>query len=219
MRHSKVGVEPFALSHDRCDLSRSIRFAVNGVGILLLAGCGGSATAPEAERKPTPDPKYLVAQVSDLPTRFSLVPGETYPISLASVLADPWSIGYAAVIRRERVAGYQTAFRSPESGRIECSAAVYRSNDGARDIFRHRKTRVKALVAAGPSRQPTLVDRIGDETATFRFEGGRLRGLTVAWRYRYVLASCTTLRTRAADSRRLVRVALAQQQRISVAVG
>jgi hypothetical protein len=200
------------------DLSRSIRFALSGAGILLLAGCGGGAPTREAEREPTPDPKYLVAQLSDLPTRFSLVPGETYPISLASVLADPWSVGYAAIIRRERVAGYQTAFRSPESGRIECSAAVYRSGDGASDIFRHRSTRVKALVAAGPSRQPALVERIGDETATFRFEGGRLRGLTVAWRYQYVLASCTTLRRRAADLRRLVRVALAQQQRIAAAL-
>lgn len=200
-------------------MRRAISFALGGAAALLLAACSGGDPERQAEREPAPDPKYLVARLSDLPARFSIVPGDTYPTSLASVLADPWSAGHTAIIRRERVAGYQTQFRSPESGRIECSAAVYRSSVGARDVFRYRAARFRAFAAAAHSRQPTRVERIGDETAMFRFERGRLKGLTVAWRYRYVLASCTKLRTRAADLRQIVEVATAQQRRISVAVG
>jgi hypothetical protein len=185
----------------------------------LLAGCSGSDSERQAKRESTPDPKYLVPQLSDLPTRFSIVPGETFPTPLSWVLADPWSAGAAAVIRRDRVAGYQTSFWSPESGRIDCSAAVYRSNSGASDVFRHRVTRFRAFVAVGHNRPPRSVWRIGDETAAFRFELGRSKGLAVAWRYRNVLASCTKMRPSAADLRQIVAVALAQQERISAAVG
>ena len=195
-------------------LPLSIRFALSGAGALVLSACGGGHPTEQAEREPLPDPKYLVAKASDFPIRFSLVPAETYPTSLASVLADPLSAGLEAVIRRERVAGYQTAFRSPEAGQIECSAAVYRSDDGADETFGHRLRRFEALFGAR-SRQLPMIERVGDETAAFRFDSGRLRGLTVAWRYRYVLAACTTLRTHVDDFRTLVSVALAQQQRIS----
>jgi hypothetical protein len=170
------------------------------------------------ERESTPDPKYLVPRLSDLPTRFSIVPGETFPTPLSWVVSDPWSAGAVGVIRRERVAGYQTSFWSPESGRIECSAAVYRSSNGASYVFRHRTKRFRAFVAARHSQQPRSVGRIGDETASFRFELGRSKGLAVAWRYRNVLTSCTKLRSSAADLRQIVAVASAQQERISAAV-
>jgi hypothetical protein len=81
---------------------------------------------------------------------------------------------------------------------------------GAGEIFGHRLRRFEALFATG-SRQLPMIERVGEETTAFRFDLGRLHGLTVAWRYRYVLASCTSLRTHVADLRRLVSVALAQQ--------
>lgn len=185
----------------------------------MLAGCGGGDPERPAERESTPNPKHLVPQLSDLPTRFSIVPGETFPTPLSWVLADPWSAGAAAVIRRDRVAGYQTSFWSPESGRIECSAAVYRSVRGASGVFRHRIARFRAFVAAGHNGQPRSAGRIGDETSAFRFELGPSNGLAVAWRYRNVLASCTKLRSSAADLRQIVAVASAQQKRISEAMG
>jgi len=169
----------------------SIGFAFGAAAVLSLTACGGKTG--EAGREPAPDPKQLVARLSNLPPRFSVVPGDTYPTTLALALADPWSTGYSAIIRRERLSGYQVQFRSPESGRIECTAAIYRSNDGATDIFRYRNARFEALAADAHRRQ--LVARIGDETVAVRFELARLRGLTLAWRHRYVLASCTTLRT------------------------
>ncbi len=156
---------------------------------LLLAGCGGgddeasrALTGPEHEAglEPTRDPKYLVPQLSDLPARFSLVPGETFPTPLAWVLADPWSAGYAAVIRRERVAGYQTSFWNPVHERIECSAAVYRSSSGAGRVFRLRNERFRAFLAVRESGRPADVERIGEETTAFRFVIGRSKGLTVA---------------------------------------
>lgn len=191
---------------------------MTGVAVLVLSGCGGGDPERQAQNEPTPDPKYLVARLSDLPTRFSILPGESFHTPLAWVLADPWSAGYAAVIRRERVAGYQTSFVSPESGRIECSAAVYRASTGARDVFRHRTARFRSFVVAGNGRQQR-VEKIGDETRAFLFELGQSRGLTVAWRFRNVLASCTKMRPSGADLRQIVDVALAQQQRISAAVG
>ena len=70
--------------------------------VLALVSCGGSE--PEPPRAASPDPRQLVVRLSDLPPRYSLLPGETIPISLASVLADPWSAGLEAEIKRERVA-------------------------------------------------------------------------------------------------------------------
>jgi hypothetical protein len=207
------------VSHDQIVVRRATTVALGGAAALLVAGCSASEPDRQAERKSTPDPKYLVPQLSDLPPRFSIVPGETFSTPLSWVLADPWSAGAAAVIRRDRVAGYQTSFWSPESGRIECSAAVYRSKKGASDVFRHRTTRFRAFIAAGHNRQPMSVGRIGDETAAFRFELGRSKGLAVAWRYRNVLASCTKMRSSAADLREIMAFALAQQERISAAVG
>jgi hypothetical protein len=192
--------------------------------LLLLAACGGDkgasrATHDSAADEPTPNPKHLLAQPSDLPPRFSLVPGERIPVPLASILADPWSTGIADVVRRERVAGYQTSFWSPERQRIECAAAVYRSSKGAGEVFRLRSKRFAAFLAASKSGRPTPVERIGDETRAYRFKPGSSKALTVTWRYRNVLASCGTMGVRPADLRQIVLVAVAQQARISQALG
>lgn len=187
---------------------------------LAVAACGGGdGRAQEAGREPTPDPKHLVAQLSDLPAGFSLVPGERFRTRLANVLADPWSAGHEDLIRRERVAGYQTAFWSPESGRIECAAAVYRSSRGAGEVFRLRNRGFEAFLAAGAVGRATGVERIGDQTKAYRYEIGHAKAVTVAWRYQNVLASCTALGLGPDDLRQIVGVALAQQQRIAGALG
>jgi hypothetical protein len=198
---------------------------------VLLVACGGGdehaspptaapQTAPEqdAEPEPTPDPKHLVPRLSDLPAGFSPVPGETIPTPTAGVLADPWSAGSAAVIRRERVDGYQTSFWNPERERIECSAAVYTTSKGAKEVFRLRTHRFRTFLAASQSGEPIRVGRIGAETRAFRFQIRRSQGLTVAWRDRNVLSSCTTMGSERDDLRQIVEVALAQQARISKAL-
>jgi hypothetical protein len=73
---------------------------VGGV-VVLLVSCG--RTEPEPSRESSPDPKQLVVRLTDLPLRYSVVPGETSPVPLATVLADPWSTGLEAEIRRERL--------------------------------------------------------------------------------------------------------------------
>jgi hypothetical protein len=202
------------------------------VAVLVPAACAGKdqGSSPRttgsvttggqraSKQEPTPDPKNLVLQLADLPTRFSLVPGERISVPVEKVLADPWSAGSTAVIRRERVAGYQISFWSPERQRIECAAAVYRSSSGAEEVFRLRTRRFRAFLGASKSGRPAQVKSIGDETSAYRFEVRRLKGVTVAWRYRNVLASCTTMGVRTADLRQMVEVAQAQQSRISTAL-
>jgi hypothetical protein len=198
--------------------------ACSGLAGLLLAAhrdnASGELTASshEAELEPTPDPKYLVARLSDLPPGFSVVPGETFPTRLRAVLAEPWSAGYERLLRQERVAGYQTSFRTPEQKRIESSAAVYRSRGGAEEVFRLRTKRFRAFLEGQGSGLPAQVERIGDETAAFRFRISGSRGVTVAWRYRNVLASCTSLGRGVADVDQLLQVASGQQKRISNAL-
>lgn len=172
-------------------------------------------TAPEAEA--APEPKYLVVQLSDLPPGFTLVPGETFATPLAHVLADPWSAGYEAVIRRERIGGYQTSFWSPERVRIECNSAVHRSTTGATALFRLRAERFGAFLAAAKSGRPIRAERIGDETKAFRFELRRTSGLTVIWRYRNILASCTSVGSGPRDLRQIAAIATTQQERIAAA--
>lgn len=185
---------------------------------LPVAACtgGDAAQSPrETERERTPDPKHLVVHASDLPTGFSLVPGERIPVPLSSVLADPSSAGASAAIRHERVAGYQISFWTPQRRRVECAAAVYRSSSGAAEVFRQRDKRFRTFVAASLSGRPARVGLIGNETSAYHFEVRGSRGLTVGWRYRNVLSSCTTIGLGAIDVRQMVVVARAQQRRIS----
>jgi hypothetical protein len=191
---------------------------------LVLTGCTGDSASratdsTAAKAEPTPDPKHLLVQPSDLPFRVSPVPGERIPVPLASVLADPWSAGGAEIIRRERVAGYEASFWGPQRQRIECAAAVYRSRAGAREVFRLRSKRFEAFLAASKGGRPTAVERIGDETHAYRYELGRSSALTLTWRYRNVLASCGTMGVRPAALRPIVLLAVAQQTRIAKALG
>ena len=190
------------------------------LAVVVIAACGGNEKTglQPGKHEPTPDPKLLVVQLADLPSGFSLVPGERIPVPLSRVLAEPWSVGHAALIRRERIAGYQTSFRAADLGRIESSAATYRSSDGARRVFRHGSRSFGAFLATSQSGRRTRVERIGEETRGYRYDVGRANGLTVIWRYRNVIASCTTMQTEPPDLRQLTAVAQAQQERISGAL-
>jgi hypothetical protein len=211
--------------HHRLELRRASILGLISAAALLLTACAADDGASRAtdsaadEPEPTPSPKHLLVQPSDLPLRFSPVPGERIPVPLASVLADPWSAGATDVIRRERVAGYEASFWSPKRQRIECAAAVYRSRTGAREVFRRRSKRFEAFLAASKSGRPTSVERIGDETHAYRFELGRSKALTLTWRYRNVLASCGTMGVRPADLRPILLLAVAQQARMAQALG
>jgi hypothetical protein len=182
-----------------------------------LAACGGS-DASERPRALGPDPGYLVVQLSDLPRGFSPVPGESIRTPLAWVLADPWSAGLETVIRRERQAGYQRSFWTPEHRRVQCTAAVYRSRRGTRLVFRLSTRRFAAFAVASGGR-PTAIRPLGDRARAFRFEAGRSRGFTVVWRYRNVISSCTSLEPDAAGVGQVVGLASAQQTRIANALG
>lgn len=157
-------------------------------------------------------------RLSDLPARFTLVPGETHPTPLTAVLAEPRSAGVADVIRREHVAGYQTAFQSPEAGTLQCTAAVYRSVAGARDVFRHQARHFTAF-AASRARRARRVERIGDETRAFTYTFGSANGLTMAWRYHNIVASCISVSHDLSDLALLTRIGLAQQARIAAVTG
>ena len=127
-RVERAAVAPQRSQAD-CGTVAGVMLLVVAAVVLALVSCGGSE--PEPPRTASPDPRQLVVRLSDLPPRYSLLPGETIPISLASVLADPWSAGLEAEIKRERVAGFQTSVWNPERRRIQCSVSVYRSSPGA----------------------------------------------------------------------------------------
>ncbi len=188
-----------------------------GAVVLALASCGGSETKPS--RAPSPDARQLIVRLSDLSSRFSVVPGETLPESLESLLADPWSAGLEAEIRRERVSGFQTSVWSPVRRRIQCSVGVYRSTSGARRIFRLRSERIQAFLARRHLGGPSRVAELGDAARAFRFDLGRLRGFSVSWRHGLVLASCSALGSRRIGLDELWVVASAQDRRIATALG
>jgi hypothetical protein len=158
-----------------------------------------------------------VVRSSDLPAEFTLDPGETHGIALQSVLADPFSAGTADVVRRERVAGYQATFRSPESGTVQCSATVYRSAAGADDVSQ-RRTRLFAVFVVHRGGRARRVGSIGDEAHAYSYPWSSGRGLTITWRDDNILASCISV-TPGGDLALLTRIALAQQARISKAGG
>jgi hypothetical protein len=105
---------------------------------LTLGGCGGgngvtettSTTAHAAE--PTPDPKDLVARLSDLPRGFTIDRKLTGPQTLEEVLSvQPKD--REALYRRE-LSQYDAVFESPDKRGMECSAVVYRSSKRAQEI-------------------------------------------------------------------------------------
>lgn len=175
--------------------------------VLVLAGCGTDSyesSAQNAER--------LVPQLSDLPSGFSLDPAESFPVPTSKILADPFSTGSSALIRRERLYGYQAAFTSPRGHAIECTAAVYRSSAAARKVFRLRTQSVAAFVAASGGRSLSI-GKIGEETYASRLKLGPASHDGIAWRSRNVLSTCVGP---LAES---LLVARAQQARIARALG
>ncbi len=188
--------------------------------MLLAAACGSQSPAGSApDATDLPDPPNLVVHLADLPAGFTPVPGESLRTPLEWVLADPWSVGARALIRRERVGAYQRSFWTRDRERIECSAALYRSSRGARQVFGLRTGRFGAFAATHLNGRWTRVPRIGDQSTALRAEGGGWRGLAVLWRYRAVLSSCTTASLRAATMRWTVELARLQQKRIADALG
>jgi hypothetical protein len=187
-----------------------------GALVLALASCGGSEL--ELSRKPPPDAKQLIVRLSDLPPRFSLVAGETRPTSLELVLADPWSAGLKGEIRRERVSGFKRAVWSPGGRRIECSVAVYRSVAGAQRVFRLGSEGFRAFLARRHLGKPSRVGELGEGARAFRFDLGRLKGLSVTWRHGVALTSCSVLGAEWVDRGELMEVVLAQRRRIATAL-
>jgi hypothetical protein len=195
--------------------ARVVRCVASGVAALaFLAGCGEGERPVRSGAKATPEPRQLVVQPSDLPAGFSLVAGETFRVSLATVVADPWSQGSARLIRGERVGGYQTSLWTPEHRRIECSAAVFRSPNAARIVFGRAARRLAGIAKTESSRA-----ELGDETQVLRFDRARLEGFGVRWRYEAVLAACTSLRRQPSDLEDVLNIAGVQQERMARALG
>jgi hypothetical protein len=184
---------------------------------LVVAGCG----TPEPDGL---DAEQLVPRLDDLPAGFNLVLAESFPIPTSKVLHDskifddPWSASSAELIRRERIAGYQIAFTSPQARPIHCNVAIYRSGAAARKVYRLRGQSVSGFVADLGGR-PLPVAEIGEETHAHRFGIGPARYLGLAWRFRRVLSTCVgsgSTRSRMAE---ILVVARAQQARIAWALG
>src|SRR5688572_5183488 len=172
---------------------------------------GVAACAGDAERAPPPssDAERLVPQLSDLPAGYVLVPAESSPVSLKTVLAEPWSAGVRGAIERERVSGYRVTFSSPRAKRVECSAGVYRSERGSAVVFRSRLDRFTQAFDA----RPLTISAIGETTRARRYRLGGELAVTVGWRFRNVLSSCTTV-GREPDLNEVLVVARAQQARL-----
>jgi hypothetical protein len=208
--------------------------------VFLTAACGGgdeassptdtatvtvtettqTTTASEPAPVPTtPDPKDLVAQLSDLPTGYSVDRAGTGPRSLAEALENA-SPEQAAVIERERIAGYEVTFESPNLALISCTASTYRSSDGAQEVYRIGVERAPtAATESGGKLEPaSLEEEIGEEAAAFTGEFQGASAFTVVWRDRNVLGLCISGGLLATDPQQTVRVAQAQQERISNAL-
>lgn len=175
--------------------------------VLVLAGCG-----TDSYESSTHNAQRLVPELSDLPSGFSLDPAESFPVPTSKILADPFSDGSSALIRRERLYGYQAAFTSPRGHAIECTAAVYRSSAAARKVFRLRTKSVTAFVGESGGHSPR-VGKIGEETYASHLDLGPASHDGVAWRFRNVLSTCI------GSLPEILVIARAQQARIARALG
>jgi hypothetical protein len=178
--------------------------------VLLAFALSGCSDEPYESR--THDAQRFVPQQSDLPAGFNVNLAESFPLPTSKILAEPpFSPSSAAIVRRERVSGYQAAFTSPRGQTVLCSAAVYRSRAGARTVYRLRTASAAAFVAAAAGGS-LRVERIGEETRAIRFEAGPAKYFGVAWRFRNVLSTCVTSPS---GRQEMTTVALAQQARIA----
>ena len=196
---------------------RLVRQTVVVVVLAVVAGCG-SATADEPESAGSPDASQLVAQLSDLPAGYDIVPAESFPVSTEKILREPWSTSAAGLIRRERLSGYQAAFVSPSQTRIECNAALYRSTDAARRVYSSRMKAFAAFLAKTDGRA-LASPGIGEESDAHRFSLGGLPYYGIAWRYRNVLSTCASRRVTRSPEADLRTAASAQQERIESVLG
>ncbi len=179
---------------------------------LVVAACG----APEQSGLDAQEllAQQLLPQLSDLPAGFSVDPAESFPVPTSKILAEPFSASSSAIIRRERLSGYQAAFTSPLGHPIECTAAVYRSSAAARKVYRLRTQSVAAFVAeTGGHSLP--VPTIGEETHAHRLALGGVPYVGVAWRHRDVLSTCVADGYTMPSLEELLVVARAQQRRIA----
>jgi hypothetical protein len=182
---------------------------------LVATGC--AAGSDQSARTTSPDAEQLVAQLSDLPAGFNLNLAESLPIPTSKILADPGQASSAAIIRRERVSGYQVSFTSPQAVRLQCSAAVYRSSAAARKVSRLRTTGGASFVAELGGRSLPVAE-IGEETHAYRFDIGPAEYLGVAWRFRNVLSTCVAAGFTTSPMAVMLVVARAQQARIARAL-
>jgi hypothetical protein len=183
--------------------------------VLAVVGCSTGEERPVAPN--TPDAEYLVPQLADLPIGFNLVPAESFPIPTSKILADPWQASSAAIIRRERVSGYQVSFTSPQAVRLQCSAAVYRSSAAARKVYRLRTSGSASFIGELGGRSLPVAE-IGEETHAHRFDIGSAEYLGVAWRFRTVLSTCIAGDFARSPMAEVIVVARAQQARIASAL-
>jgi hypothetical protein len=174
---------------------------------LVLAGCGS-----DPYESSTHDAQTLTPELSELPSGFSLDPGESFPVPTSKILAEPFSASSSALIRRERLYGYQAGFTSPRGRPIECTAAVYRSSAAARKVFRLRTESVAAFVAESGGRS-LRVGTIGEESYGFRDDLEPVSHEAVAWRFRNVLSTCI------GPLAEILVIARVQQARIARALG
>jgi hypothetical protein len=195
---------------------------------LLAAACGGSSdttTAAETTNpidtvtttasEPTPDPKDLVAQLSDLPSGYSVDTKGTGPRSLADALENATTPEHVDLIRRERVAGYESQFESTNFNVINCTATVYRSSDGAAEAFGLGNKRAMDEASFKPA---SLSESLGDEEEAYNAESGGFSVFVIVWRDRNVLGFCASSGLVPPDPAATIRVAQAQQARIAAAL-
>jgi hypothetical protein len=178
--------------------------------VALALGVAACATEAERAQPPSSDAEQLVPQVSDLPAGYNLVPAESSSVSLETVLAEPWSAGIRGTIERDRVSGYRVTFSSPTAERVQCSAGLYRSESGGAVVFRARMDRFTQAFDA----RPLTIPAIGEETRAHHYRVGGQLAVTVSWRFRHVLSSCTAVGPEPELNEVLV-VARAQQARIA----
>ena len=183
---------------------RLVRLAVVlGILALTVAGCGN-----DSYESSTHAAQRLVPALSELPPGFSLDPAESFPVPTSRILAESPPDSASAIIRRERLAGYQAAFTSPRGRPIECRAAVYRSSAAARKIYRLLLQSIGDLDG-----RSVRVMKIGEETSASRFKIGSASYVGIAWRHRNVLSTCISGEETSARADMFV-VARAQQHRI-----
>ena len=177
---------------------------------LVVAACGTQEQSEPAEQ--------LVPQLSDLPAGFNLVPAESFPIPTSKILAEtPSSASSAAIIRRERLSGYQAGVHDP-------NGAPHRVQRGALSVERICS---QGLSVADAPASPAFVAETGWTLAPGREDrrGDRclidstsvvLQYLGVAWRYRDVLSTCVGGgSTTTSPMAEILVVARAQQRRIA----